>query len=148
VSTENRQLIILQVEDTPSDAALTAHALREGDIPYAIHVVPNGQRALQFLKHAEGFRDAPRPDLILLDLNLPGMNGQEVLIAIKQDDGLKTIPVVVFTTLSSEDSQRLAYANCANSYVVKPFDFSGFMRRVQSIAQYWSQTSSPLGVRP
>jgi CheY-like chemotaxis protein len=139
-------LTILQVEDTPSDAVLTARALRESEIPHTIHVVPNGQRALQFLKHADGFSDAPRPNLVLLDLSLPGMNGQEVLKAIKHDDVLKAIPVVVFTTLSTEDSQRLAYENCANSYVVKPFDLSGFMMRVQSIAAYWSQTSCSLAM--
>jgi chemotaxis family two-component system response regulator Rcp1 len=104
---------ILQVEDTPSDAALTAHALRECAVPHVIHVVQNGQRALQFLKQAERFGDAPRPDLILLDLSLPGMNGHEILKAIKHDDSLKTIPVVVFTTLSTEDSQRLAHMRIA-----------------------------------
>ena len=146
--TESRPLTILQVEDSPSDAALTAHALQEGHFLYSIQLASNGNHALQFLRHGEGFTDAPRPDLILLDLGLPGMNGQDVLKAIKSDDSLKAIPVVVFTTLATEESQLLAYANYANSYVVKPVDPSGFTNIVQSIVEYWSQTSSSLARRP
>jgi CheY-like chemotaxis protein len=134
--TENRPLIILQIEDTPSDAVLTALALKE--------VVPDGKQALLFLQHGDGFTGAPRPDLILLDLSLPGLNGQDVLRVIKNDPALKAIPVVIFTTLDTDESQLLAYTNCANSYVVKPLDFVRFTTIVQSIAAYWSQTSSLL----
>jgi CheY-like chemotaxis protein len=137
---KDRPLIILQIEDTPSDAALTAEALKESDIPYTIRVVPDGKRALGFLKNAKGFEDAPRPDLILLDLDLPGLNGGEILRIIKNDEKLKIIPVIIFTTQGTEEVQRNAYENFANSFVVKPLDFAKFMETVQSIASYWFNT--------
>jgi len=130
--------MILQVEDTAADSMLTAHALK--DSPHTIRVVPDGQQALSFLQHGDGFADAPRPDLILLDLSLPGLNGHEVLKFIKNDDALKTIPIVIFSTLDTDESQRRAYQNCANSYVLKPSDFARFTAIIQSIALYWSQT--------
>lgn len=138
----NRPLTILQVEDSPSDVVLTAHALRAGDIPYSIHVVRDGQQAVAFLTQGEGFGDAPRPDLILLDLSLPRLNGHEVLRVIKKDKVLRTIPVVIFTTLDTDESQQLAYELCANSYVVKPLDLSRFTATIQSITSYWANTSS------
>jgi len=141
MTTETRSLIILQVEDTPSDAILTAHALKGGPVDHSIHVVGDGNKALAFLKQADGFADSPRPDLILLDLSLPGLNGHEILDVIKKDDSLRTIPVVVFTTLDNRDSQRLAYELCANSYVIKPLGLAEFTKKVQSIASYWSETS-------
>jgi CheY-like chemotaxis protein len=136
--TNGRPLMILQVEDTAADTLLTANALK--DLPHTIHVIPDGHQALLFLQHGDGFADAPRPDLILLDLSLPGLNGHEVLKFIKNDDALKTIPVVVFSTLDTDESQRRAYKNCANSYVLKPSDFAKFTATIQSIASYWSQT--------
>jgi CheY-like chemotaxis protein len=130
--------MILQVEDTAADSLLTANALKAS--PHTIRVIPDGQQALSFLQRGEGFADAPRPDLVLVDLSLPGLNGQEVLKFIKNDDALKTIPVVIFTTLDTDESQRRAYKNCANSYVLKPSDFAKFTAIIQSIALYWSQT--------
>jgi chemotaxis family two-component system response regulator Rcp1 len=130
--------MILQVEDTAADSLLTAHALK--DSPHTIRLIPDGQQALAFLRRGDGFADAPRPDLILLDLSLPGLNGQEVLKLIKNNDDLKTIPVVIFSTLDTDESQSRAYKNCANSYVLKPSDFAQFKAIIQSIASYWSQT--------
>jgi CheY-like chemotaxis protein len=138
----NRPLTILQVEDTPSDVVLTAHALRTVGIPYLIHVVRDGQQAVAFLKRDEGFSDAPRPDMILLDLSLPRLNGHEVLRVIKSDKSLRTIPVVIFTTLDTDEGQQLAYELCANSYVVKPPDLAKFSAAIQSIVSYWGKTSS------
>jgi CheY-like chemotaxis protein len=133
-----RPLMILQVEDTVADSILTANALK--NLPHTIRVIPDGQQALSFLQHGDGFGDAPRPDLILLDLSLPGLNGQEVLKFIKNDAALKTIPVVIFSTLDTDESQRRAYSNRANSYVLKPSNFTKFTEVIQSIALYWSQT--------
>src|SRR5277367_6008368 len=124
-------LTILQVEDTPSDAILTAHALQTGDVPYSIHVVQDGRQAICFLNRQEGFANAPRPDLIILDLNLPGLDGHEVLKFIKDDEGLRAIPVVVFTTLATKESQLKAYEGRANSYVVKPQDLDSFTEKIQ-----------------
>jgi two-component system, chemotaxis family, response regulator Rcp1 len=143
MNSENRSLTILQVEDTPSDAVLTAHALRGGAVQHSVHVVGDGNKALVFLKHGDGFADSPRPDLIILDLSLPGLNGHEVLDLIKKDESLRTIPVVIFTTLDTAESQRLAYELCANSYVVKPLGLAEFTKKVQSIASYWSETCLP-----
>jgi CheY-like chemotaxis protein len=148
MNTESRSLTILQVEDTPSDAILTAHALREGPVQHSIHVVGDGNKALVFLKRGEGFADCPRPDLIILDLSLPGLNGHEVLDVIKKDESLRTIPVVVFTTLDTVESLRLAYEQCANSYIVKPLGLAEFTKKVQSIASYWSETCLPAPSRP
>jgi chemotaxis family two-component system response regulator Rcp1 len=137
-----RPLTILQVEDTPSDVVLTDYALKGGEIPYLIHVVRDGLQAVAFLKRDEGFSDAPRPHMILLDLSLPRLNGHEVLRVIKSDDSLRTIPVIIFTTLDTDESQKLAYELCANSYVVKPLDLAKFTSVIQSIASYWGKTSS------
>jgi CheY-like chemotaxis protein len=138
----NRPLTILQVEDTPSDVVLTAYALKAGETPYVIHVVRDGQQAIEFLQRTKGFADAPRPDMILLDLSLPRLNGHEVLRVIKSDKSLRTIPVIIFTTLDTDEGQQLAYELCANSYVVKPLDLAKFTAAIQSIASYWGKTSS------
>jgi len=135
-------LTILQVEDTRSDAVLTAAALTAGGIPHVIHVVNDGKKAIAFLQHGPGYADSPRPDLILLDLGLPGLSGQEVLRFIKGDEILQTIPVVVFTTVDTDVSQQMAYKLHANSYVVKPMDLPAFTHIIQSIAAYWSEISS------
>ena len=132
----NCPLVILQIEDSPSDALLTAFALK--DLNNTVHSVPDGKQALVFLRQSAAFADAPRPDLILLDLELPGMNGFDVLNFIKSDAALKSIPVVVFSTLDTGESHLRATQNGANSYVVKPGDFAKFTAVVQSIALYWS----------
>ena len=138
----NRPLNILQVEDTRSDVVLTAHALKSAGIPHSIRVAADGKEAIALLNRDVGFEHAIRPDLILLDLSLPGINGHEVLEFIKAHETLRTIPVVIFTTLASEESQVRAYRNNANSYVLKPLDLESFTAIVQSIASYWGQTST------
>jgi two-component system response regulator len=138
----SRPLRILQVEDTASDVFLTALALNQTQIPHSIQVMPTGRQAIEFLKRGEGFEDGSRPDLILLDLSLPGVNGEEVLEFIKSTEALKAIPVVIFTTQDSDEIQLRAYQHCANSYVVKPLDLAKFTTAVQSVVSYWSQTST------
>jgi two-component system, chemotaxis family, response regulator Rcp1 len=138
---DGRPLTILQVEDTPSDAALTAYAMRIGEIPHSLHVVVDGAKALEFLRRTGPYFDAPRPDLILLDLELPRLNGNEVLQVIKNDEKLRTIPVIVFSAEDTAASKKHAYELHANSYVVKPLTMDAFTKKVQSIADYWSNTS-------
>jgi two-component system, chemotaxis family, response regulator Rcp1 len=133
--------IILQVEDTPVDAELTAYAMKLVDIPHSVYVVEDGAKALDFLRHVAPYRDAPRPDLILLDLELPKLHGSEVLEFVKSDKELKTIPVIIFSTEDTDASKTRAYELHANSYVVKPMNLDTFMKKVHSIAEYWSNTS-------
>jgi len=147
IASSGRPMNILQVEDTRSDVVLTAHALKSAGIPYTLQVVGSGSEAISFLQRKEGFEGVPRPDLILLDLSLPGVNGHDVLKFVKSDSELKTIPVVVFTTMAAEESQVMAYENSANSYVLKPLDLEKFTSVVQSIAAYWCLTSSLVPVR-
>jgi CheY-like chemotaxis protein len=139
---DTRRLTILQVEDTPSDVSLTADALVMSNVPHAVHVATDGAEAIEFLKRAGRYRDAPRPDLILLDLDLPRLNGAQVLDFVKRDEDFKTIPVIIFSTLDSEESKNNAYRLHANSYVVKPMDLEAFAEKVQSIAEYWCHTSA------
>ena len=138
---QNRPLIILQVEDTPADAQLTALAMDAGKIPHSLHVVTDGGQAVEFLKRSGPYADSPRPDVILLDIDLPRLNGNEVLEFIKSDDQLKSIPVIIFSTSDSEEIKKHAYDLHANSYVVKPMDLAGFMQKVQAIAEYWCKVS-------
>ena len=109
-----------RVEDTPSDVQLTAYAMKLGDIPHTLCVVTDGAQAIAFLKRSAPFGDAPRPDLILLDLELPCLNGNDVLEFIKGDERLQTIPVIIFSTHDTPGSKKHAYELHANSYVVKP----------------------------
>jgi CheY-like chemotaxis protein len=137
-----RRLTILQVEDSPSDAALTAYALKMNGVPHSIHVVTDGRQAMQFLHRSGGHEHAPRPDLILLDLSLPGDDGHEVLRKIKNDSDLKAIPVIIFSTFDASAAQRVAYELHASSYVVKPNQLSTFVAAVQAIESYWSRTTA------
>jgi CheY-like chemotaxis protein len=134
-----RPLTILQVDDSPSDVALTGYALRMSSVPHALHVVPDGRQAMQFLRREDGHAGAPRPDLILLDLGLPGEDGHQVLRQIKNDPVLKTIPVVMFSSFDSKMAQRLAYELHASAYVVKPDALSAFWAAVQAIEEQWSR---------
>ncbi|HVL05344.1 MAG TPA: response regulator [Acidimicrobiales bacterium] len=132
-----RPVRILLVEDSPSDVAMTIEALREGRIANEMHVVDDGEVAMDFL-HREGeFADAPRPDLIILDLNLPRKDGREVLEEIKNDEDLKAIPVVVLTTSSAEADILRSYKLHANSYVTKPVGFEPFLAAVHAIEEFW-----------
>jgi CheY-like chemotaxis protein len=132
-----RAVEILLVEDNPGDVRLTIEGLNEAKVRNHLHVARDGVEALEFL-HREGrFTEAVRPDLILLDLNLPRMDGREVLAKIKSDPDLKTIPVVVLTTSSAEQDVLHSYELQANSYITKPVDLEQFMKVVRSIEDFW-----------
>ncbi len=128
---------ILLVEDNPGDVRLTMEALKEGKILNEISVVEDGVEAIAYLRRAGKYAQARRPDLILLDLNLPKKDGREVLEEIKRDANLKTIPVVVLTTSAAERDILRAYNLHANCYITKPVDLEQFMRVVQSIEDFW-----------
>jgi CheY-like chemotaxis protein len=128
---------ILLVEDSPTDALLAQEALRSAKVWSNVHVVEDGEEALAFL-HCEGpYAHAPRPDLILLDLNLPKKSGLEVLAEIKIDPALRDIPVVVLTTSQDAGDVSKAYDLHANCYITKPVDFLQFTEVVQAIAHFW-----------
>jgi len=133
-------LHILLVEDSPTDVAITQRALAEARAPVKVHVVRDGEEALDFLYHRRAFAgrdDAPRPNLVLLDLNLPKVAGHEVLRVIKQDDDLKLIPVVVFTTSEREEDIEEAYRLGGNSYFSKPTEFQEYRKLLLMVEQYW-----------
>jgi CheY-like chemotaxis protein len=132
-----RLIEILMVEDNPGDVRLTREAMKEGKIGNRLSVVSDGVEALEFLRRQGRFADAPRPDLILLDLNLPRKDGREVLAEIKFDTALRTIPVVVLTTSHADEDVVRAYNLHANCYITKPVDFNQFMKVVQQIDDFW-----------
>jgi CheY-like chemotaxis protein len=124
-------------EDNPTDIMLTKEALAHAKVINTLHVVEDGIEALEFLRRRGQFAKMPRPDLVLLALNMPRKNGQEVLAEIKADDDLKHIPVVVLTTSKAEEDVLKAYGLFANCYVIKPVDFDVFAEVVRSIQQFW-----------
>jgi two-component system, chemotaxis family, response regulator Rcp1 len=128
---------LLLVEDSEPDVRLTVEALREAKVKNRLWVVQDGVEALEFLRQQGPHADAPRPDLILLDLNLPRKDGRQVLKEIKDDDSLRRIPVVVLTTSKSEEDVLRAYQLHANCYITKPVDFNRFMEVVKSIENFW-----------
>jgi CheY-like chemotaxis protein len=132
-----RPIAILLVEDNPGDVRLTMEALREAKVHNRVHVAPDGVAAMAFLRQEGTYADAPRPDLILLDLNLPKKDGREVLAEIKADDRLKHIPVVILTTSHAEQDILQSYDLHANCYVTKPVDLDQFIRVVRSIEDFW-----------
>ncbi len=132
-----RPVEILLVEDSPSDVELTIEALRDGKVANNLSTVEDGQQAMDFLHRRPGYERAPRPDLILLDLNLPRKDGREVLTELKSDPDLKKIPVVVLTTSSSDRDILRAYELNANCYITKPVDFRQFLEVVRSIEHFW-----------
>jgi two-component system, chemotaxis family, response regulator Rcp1 len=132
-----RPINILLVEDNPGDVRLTIEALREGKVHNNLHVVGDGVDALAFL-HREGeYSDAPMPDLILLDLNLPRKDGREVLAEVKADPQLRRIPVVVLTTSNAEQDVLRSYDLHANCYITKPVDLDQFINIVRTIEDFW-----------
>ena len=133
----SRAIEILLVEDNPGDARLTLEAFKEGKVINNLSVVSNGVDALAYLRRDGQYANASVPDLVLLDLNLPKMDGREVLAAIKDDAELKSIPVVVLTTSASQDDVARAYGHHANCYITKPVDLDQFLRVVQSIESFW-----------
>jgi two-component system, chemotaxis family, response regulator Rcp1 len=128
---------ILLVEDNPGDVDLVREAVEHNKVCNELHVVTDGVEALAFLRRQGEFADAPRPDLILLDLNLPRKDGREVLAEIKADEQLKRIPVVVLTTSKQEEDILKAYNLNANCYVTKPLDLDQFLHVVKSIDSFW-----------
>ena len=128
---------ILLVEDSPSDTDLTLEALKDFKVRNHVSVVEDGVLAMQFLRRQGAYAQAPRPDLIMLDLNLPRKDGREVLAEIKGDDHLKTIPIVVLTTSRAEKDILSAYELNANCYINKPVDFNQFLEVVRSIESFW-----------
>ena len=128
---------ILLVEDSPTDIELTTEALAEGRVANQLHIVRNGEDALRFLRHEDEFDGTPTPDIVLLDWNLPRMDGGEVLSAIRADPALTHIPVVVLTTSSSDEDVLRSYRLHANSYVRKPLDLDQFIAAVRAIEGYW-----------
>jgi len=132
-----RAIEILLVEDSPTAVLMTEEALKYAKVLNNLHVVENGVDAMAFLRGEGAHAGAPRPDLILLDLNLPRKDGREVLADIKADPVLKIIPVVVLTTSKAEEDVVKAYGLHANCYVTKPVDFASFAEVVRSIEQFW-----------
>ncbi len=132
-----KQIQILLVEDSPSDVLITREALKEARLWNSIRTVEDGVEALEYLRKEGRYADAPRPDLILLDLNLPRKNGREVLAEIKADKELRTIPVVVLTTSSAEEDVLKSYNLHANCYVIKPVEFNNFVEAIRSIRLFW-----------
>jgi CheY-like chemotaxis protein len=128
---------ILLVEDNPGDERLTREALKEGKVYHNLHWAKDGVEAMDFLYRRGKWRDAPRPDIILLDLNLPKKDGREVLQDIKSDETLKRIPVVVLTTSKAEEDVLRTYNLHANCYVTKPVDLEKFIVVVKSIDVFW-----------
>jgi len=128
---------ILLVEDNPGDVRLTQEALKEGKVYNNLHWAKDGVEALEFLKRQGKHAKAPRPDIILLDLNLPKKDGREVLAVVKNDADLKHIPVVVLTTSEAEEDVLKSYSLHANCYVTKPVDLEKFIHVVQSIDRFW-----------
>ncbi|HVX23660.1 MAG TPA: response regulator [Acidimicrobiales bacterium] len=128
---------VLLVEDDPGDVLMTREALSSAKVLHNLHVVDNGESAVGFLRQEGDYADAVRPDLVFLDLNLPRLDGREVLSIVKADDGLRRIPVVVLTTSEAEEDVLRSYDLHANAYVTKPVDFSGFMRVVRQIDDFF-----------
>ncbi len=132
-----KEIKILLVEDNPGDVRLTKEALRTSLAPYHCHTVSDGVEALEFLTKESGSPGHFRPDLILLDLNLPRMDGRELLGRIKSHDKLKSIPVIVLTTSDDKSDIAQTYELHANCYILKPIDFGEFMRVFEAIDKFW-----------
>ena len=128
---------VLLVEDNPGDVRLTREALKGSKVLNNLHVVENGEDALFFVRQQGAHINAPRPDLILLDLNLPKIDGREVLSNIKADENLKRIPVVILTTSQAEEDILKAYNLNANCYITKPVDFDQFLNVVRVVEEFW-----------
>jgi chemotaxis family two-component system response regulator Rcp1 len=128
---------ILLVEDNPADIRLIMEVFKDFTIQNEIHVVRDGITAMNFLYKKGEYKNAPKPDLVLLDLNLPRKDGREVLVEIKENEDLKSIPVVILTTSSAKEDIIKTYSNYANCYITKPVDFDQFLRVINSIEDFW-----------
>ena len=134
---KHKEIHILLVEDNEGDIVLTQEALDEGKIKNTVSVVRDGWEAIQYLEKNEGYEDARNPDLILLDINLPKMNGHKVLKHIKSHDDLKHIPVIMLTTSSDDVDIIKSYQNHSNCYITKPVDINRFIEVISTIENFW-----------
>jgi CheY-like chemotaxis protein len=137
VDSDVKVIDVLLVEDDPGDVLMTREAFADHKLKNNLHVVDNGLDAMAFLRKEGEHADAPTPDLVLLDLNLPRMDGREVLAAIKSDESLMSIPVVVLTTSEAEEDVLKSYRLHANAYVTKPVDFERFLEVVRQIDEFF-----------
>ncbi len=137
MTTTGKPIAVLLVEDDPGDVVLVTEAFEHNKVNNELHAVQDGVEALQFLRREAPYEDAPTPDLILLDLNLPRKDGREVLEEIKADDALRRIPVVVLTTSKAEEDVLRSYDLHANAYVTKPVDFDRFIEVVRQIDEFF-----------
>ena len=140
---------VLLVEDDPGDVLLIREAFEDNKVANRLHVVADGVEALQFMRREGPHGEAPRPDLVLLDLNLPRKDGREVLAEVKADVNLRTIPVIVLTTSQADEDVLKSYQLHANAYVTKPVDFDGFIEAIRQIDQFFvSVVKLPTKNRP
>lgn len=135
--TQHPTIEILLVEDSEPDILLTQEAFDETTVKHRLHIARDGEEALHFLRHTGKHQDAPRPDVILLDINMPRKNGLEVLHELKNDPLLSSIPVLMLTTSQSEEDVRSAYARHASGYVVKPVGFENFLTAIKAFENFW-----------
>lgn len=133
----NRSIVILLVEDSPSDALLTLEALKQGHVADTLQHVKDGVEALKYLRREGQYADAERPDVILLDLNMPRKNGHEVLREIRADDELRYLLVIVLTTSDDEHDVQKAYGLNANCYITKPVDMNAFVDAMRALGDFW-----------
>jgi CheY-like chemotaxis protein len=134
---EPEPIDVLLAEDNPGDVTLTRKAFEKGQVANDLYVVSDGVEAMQFLRNEGPYADTPRPELILLDLNMPRMDGREVLAELGADPDLHRIPVVVLTSSSAEEDVARSYDLSANAYLTKPVDFAGFTDVVERIEDFW-----------
>lgn len=136
-----RPMQILLVEDNPADARLTEEALRQAKCNYRMTRVEDGFHAMAYLLRSAGFEEAPRPHLILLDLNLPGKDGRQVLDEIKGNSELKSIPVIVMSSSEADSDIESCYQKHANCFIAKPVDFLGFVDAMAALYRFWGETA-------
>ncbi len=132
-----KSIRVLLVEDNPTDALIAKEGLASATMPSILHTTNDGVEAMEFLHRRGRHAGAPRPDLVLLDLNMPRKNGHEVLAEMKADEELRKIPVVILTTSKSAEDVRKAYDHHANCYISKPVDFDEFTRAMRTIQEFW-----------
>jgi CheY-like chemotaxis protein len=137
IAVDTSAIDVLLVEDSPGDVRLTREAFKDAKVHVNLHVASDGAEALAFLRREGEYAGVPRPDLILLDLNLPKKDGREVLAEIKESSTLRSIPVVILTTSASEEDILRSYMLHANCYITKPVDLDGFLKVVRSIDSFW-----------
>lgn len=132
-----KQIEILLIEDNPVDIRMTQEAFKDYRVANMIHAVTDGEAAMDFIYQRGAYKDAPRPDLILLDLNLPKKDGREILDEVKADDEFRSIPIVVLTTSTLDEDMMASYCRNANAFVTKPIEFNDFVTMMKTIGDFW-----------